>query len=180
MRYNKIMTKKEIGILAILALFVAVLVVFGIITQNERKKMTQELERIENERPVGEVPLPPEGIDFEAEVPENIIETMPDAEAPAAPGSSAKLGIYELVMTEDGFVPSQIVVNKGNVVTLKITARDAKYDFAIPYLELKMTIEEGEMRQGSFRVDTAGIFAFECQDFCPPQGIIKGAIVVKE
>ncbi len=180
MRYNKNMTKKEMGILAIIALFVAGLVTFGILTQKEQKDIVRHLEEIENNKPVGEVTLPPDGTDFVSDVPDTIVETTPDTQAPAAPGSSAKLGVYELEISENGFVPSQIVVKKGDIVGLKITARDGKYDFTIPYLEIKMTIEEGETKQGSFRADAEGIFSFECNEFCPSQGVIKGAIVVKE
>lgn len=178
--YNQYMTKKEIGILIVLSIFVVGLIVFGVMTQNERERMLKDFEKLESEKPVGEVTLPPEGSNFVSDVPNNVVETAPNAQAPAAPGSSAKLGLYEIEISKNGFVPEQLVVKKGDVVGLKITATDAKYDFIIPYLELGMVIQRGETKQGSFRADTTGIFSFECKDFCPPQGIVRGAIVVKE
>ncbi len=178
--YNQYMTKKEIGILIVLSIFVVGLIVFGVMTQNERERMVKDFEKLESEKPVGEVTLPPEGSEYVSDVPNNIVETTPNAQAPAAPGSSAKLGLYEIEISKNGFVPGQLVVKKGDVVGLKITATDAKYDFVIPYLELGMVIQRGETKQGSFRADATGIFSFECKEFCPSQGTIRGAIVVKE
>lgn len=174
------MTKREVGILVVLGIFVVLLIVFGAITKKDRERLIGNLESELSETPVTEAPLPSEEVDFVPSVPENIIETTPVAEAPAAPGSTAKLGGYEIEIRSTGFIPPQLVVKKGDVVQIKITASDGKYDFVIPYLEMSLVINEGETRQMTFRADSTGTFVFECKDFCPSGDLIRGAIVVKE
>lgn len=178
--YNHDMKKKEIGILVVLGIFVVALIVFGVMTQNERNKMFKNFQDEIDDVPVSEAPLPPEGSNFIPTVPENIIETTPLIEAPAAPGSSARFGGYEIEIRRNGFIPPQIVVKKGDAVQIKLTATDGKYDFVIPYLEMSTVVNQGETKQITLRVDTAGTFAFECKDFCPITGTLRGALVVKE
>lgn len=174
------MTKREMGILVVLGIFVAALIVFGVITRKDRDRLINNLENELSETPVAEAPLPPEEVDFVPSVPENIIETTPVVEAPAAPGSTAKFGGYEIEIRNTGFIPPQLVVKKGDVVQIKVTASDGKYDFVIPYLEMSLVINQGETRPMTFRADSVGTFVFECKDFCPSGGPLRGAIVVKE
>jgi heme/copper-type cytochrome/quinol oxidase subunit 2 len=115
---------------------------------------------------------------FTPEVPKNATETTPQAEAPAAPNVSAKLGFYDIDMSKDGFSPSSVAVKRGNLVKLRVTAVDGDYDFVIPYLEMSVSIKKGETRQVSFQADAEGTFLFECSTACPSNKKISGMLVM--
>ena len=115
---------------------------------------------------------------FTSEVPKSAVETKPVSQAPAAPGSSAKLGFYEIEISRAGFSPSTIVVKKGNLVQIKVKAIDGNYDLLIPYAEMWVDVGQGETKQISFQADAQGTFIFECKNKCPITGKVQGTLII--
>lgn len=115
---------------------------------------------------------------FTPEVPQNAVPTVPEHEAPAAPGSSASLGIFEMNVSSAGFSPSSLVVELGNLVQIRLTAVGGDYDFSMPWTGLYQKVNEGETKQISFQTTAAGTYAFECRDLCPLSGKIQGELIV--
>ena len=93
-------------------------------------------------------------------VPSNVAK--PSLVAPASPGSSSNLRLFNLKIEGDKFTPDTIIVNKGDVVSLTITAVDKNYDFTQPNLGYKKPIPKGQTGGLQFGATSVGKFTFFC------------------
>lgn len=116
---------------------------------------------------------------YSPEVPENVPLTPPKIEAPAAPGSSAMLRVFTISISQKGFDPEQIVVNRGDSLNLNIVSVDGAYDISFPDLDLYQFGEKGQTRKIAFQAQQSGVYAFLCKDHCPANTVIKGSLIVK-
>lgn len=87
---------------------------------------------------------------------------------------------FSMVAKNWDFVPSQITVNKGDNVILKITSTDVKHGISIPKLGIKADLNPGQETVVEFKADEVGTFPFFCNVFCGHgHGDMKGTILVK-
>ncbi|MCX6788855.1 MAG: cupredoxin domain-containing protein [Candidatus Jorgensenbacteria bacterium] len=114
---------------------------------------------------------------YTAEVPKNATATVPVASAPAAPGSDASLGFYNLKIDSSGFHPNSITVKKGNIIRIEVTSVDGDYDMEIPQSGMYWAIKKGEMKPFMYTAEQAGTFLFKCRDFCPAGKVFQGTII---
>lgn len=171
------MSKKQVIILVVAGVIVVVGIIFGILGRQGgifTPADKGEKQSGEGRAPLGdaEVPL------FTTEVPKDAKPTAPQAEAPATPGATEKLGIFEMRVSSNGFEPNSITVNKGDVVQIRLTAQGGDYDFTVPYGGLYTEVKEGETKQITFGATSVGTFSFMCRDFCPAGKTITGSIIV--
>ncbi|MEK7513237.1 MAG: cupredoxin domain-containing protein [Patescibacteria group bacterium] len=170
------MTKREISIVGVALLVVALGVGIALLGRNGGG----------SREPVGGLPgegAPPAAtsaapVGYAAEIPRGATLSVPEAEAPAAPGVEEKLRMFTIAMNEDGFTPKTITVNRGDVVNVTVYAEDGGYDFSVPYLGLYQSVPRGERKKVSFGANQAGTFAFGCRDRCPAVGKISGSFIV--
>jgi heme/copper-type cytochrome/quinol oxidase subunit 2 len=169
--------KKWYGIGAV-CLIVVCIVVIAIVSPKKGGVGTpvppQGLPTVPNEP--AEPTLEKEG--YVSDVPSNAVVSVPVTEAPAAPNVTEKFRSYEISITKEGYSPSSITVNKGDVIQLSLTAVDGAYDFSMPYTGLSQTFAKGERKQVSFGATSAGTFEFRCDAACPPGKIIRGQLIV--
>ncbi len=105
--------------------------------------------------------------------------TMPDGMLPLHPTGDAKLKIFGVSITKDGFNPSLIVVNQGDGVALSVKSVDGTYDIFFPALGSGTgQIEEGQSTFVSLVPPKAGEYVFECRTYCPYGNRITGKLVV--
>jgi len=172
------LTKREMIIIGVALALLAVLIAAGLYFRS------RDARKVPISSEEGALRLPKESVEelaekkYTAEIPTGTVETKPEKEAPAAPNVTAKLGIYDLLMTRNGFSPSSVTVKKGNLATISITAVDADYDVKIPYMEMWTTIKKGEKKNLSFQTNTSGTFVFECDKLCPVGGKVQGTLIV--
>jgi heme/copper-type cytochrome/quinol oxidase subunit 2 len=166
--------KKWYGIVA--ACVIVACVVLAVVLQREEPTVpgTQET-------PVA--PAGPSGPTLENEgyvsdIPQDAVVTTPAAEAPAAPNVTERFRVYGISVTVDGYTPDTIVVNKGDVVQLNLTAVDGPYDFSMPYNGLSQSMAKGETKQVNFGATAEGTFEFRCSAVCPASGTIRGKFIV--
>lgn len=174
------MSKKQIIVLTAVGVFVVIGVIVGILTRSGGETSPIEVGE-EGNGDVANSLLEDESGErsvFTSEVPQGIEPTTPAIEAPAAPDSDVKFGIFNMTVGRNGYEPSIITVKQGNLVQIRLTALDGDYDFSMPYKGLYQFVKEGETRQISFGVKTSGTFAFECRDFCPDGKKITGELIV--
>ena len=115
---------------------------------------------------------------FTSEVSKNLTPTTPAIEAPAAPNSKEKLGIFNMSVSSSGFDPAVLTVKKGNLVKINLTSVGGDYDFYMPYAGLYVSVRKGETKEISWGANTVGAFTFECRDYCPPFKKIAGSLNV--
>ncbi len=105
--------------------------------------------------------------------------TMPDGLLPLYASSTAKLKVFSVSVTKNGFSRDLIVVNQGDGVGLSVKAVDGPYDLFFPQLHFYSgQIAEGQSTFMSLVPPKAGEYDFECQTYCPYGNRITGKLVV--
>ena len=66
--------------------------------------------------------------------------------------------------------PSELVVNKGDEVVIRLTTPDVTHSFSLPRLGIRrVEVEPGHVREIRFRAEEAGEFNFWCDTICDMQ-----------
>lgn len=118
---------------------------------------------------------------YSADVPSNAKPTEAASVVAATPNPSLpiKNRTYNMSASASGFNPSSITVNAFDTITLEFTAVDGAYDFSIPYLGAYFyPIQKGQTKELILTAAGTGTFTFECKDYCPSSGPIKGTLTV--
>ncbi len=118
---------------------------------------------------------------YSAAIPTNATVTQAISVVPASPDSSllTKNRTYKISASASGFDPSSFTVNAFDTVTLDFTAVDGNYDLSIPYLGIYFyPVQKGQMKELILTPTDSGVFTFECRDYCPKSGTIKGTLTV--
>lgn len=87
---------------------------------------------------------------------------------------------FGLNIVRGQYMPSEVRVNKGDIVHIDITAMDGSYDFYQPDYGLRQTILKGQTRPVEFGASAAGTFLFYCEKCGGPEKGPTGTIVVIE
>lgn len=118
---------------------------------------------------------------YSASVPASAAPTPAQSVVAATPNPSLpiKNRTYNMSASASGFNPSSITVNAFDTITLEFTAVDGTYDFSIPYLGAYFyPVQKGQTKELILTASGAGTFTFQCRDYCPPGGAIKGTLTV--
>lgn len=163
----------QIGIIIGLVCVAAIVIVGGMLRSPAPAQLPATgMEILERAREAAATPAV-----FVPEVPRNATATTPVSSAPT-PAGNGTFGEYLIAVTAEGFQPNSIVVKKGDVAKLLITATDAPYDFLLEGYGNYLAIPRGETKKVSFMPDTVGTFLFSCRDFCPSGKKIGGTFIV--
>lgn len=81
-------------------------------------------------------------------------------------GASADLRTFEIKAENNKFSPSTIVVNELDVITIKLTAVDKKYNIFFPDFGAYKEAEKGQTAKFQFQASRYGQYKFYCQDIC--------------
>ena len=165
------MNKKEVIILIVVAILVVGIVVFGLARQGESEGNSQE--GLVN----GEEDVVEEDLGFTTEVPEDVDLSETRSIVPVLPGAEAQIRTFDLSITDNGFEPSELVVNKGDTVQINLSSIGGNYDFFIPAIGIYQTVEAGEKKRVGFQALASGTYVFQCRDLCPDDEI-KGSLIV--
>lgn len=180
------LSKSQIITLSVVALFViaeVVLFATGILKIEKPEPRT-----VENTDDSESVEPMDTGGDFTKKVPEiskdvNVNATRTKAkvevniENEQGEDSGSKVGVYNVVATDEGFDPAGLVINKGDVLEIEFSSPD-NIDFHIPAYGIYLTDKEGQ-RKVSFNASASGTYRIQCRDACPPSGPIYGQLLVK-
>ena len=169
--YNERMTRNQILIIVGLIVFLLIVVAIGVWSNKNVQTAPGTMTG------PSELPQVATSTAYTPEVPKNVTVTVPTASAPAAPDSSAQLGIFNVTIDKTGFHPSSLVVKDGNIVQIKATSLDGDYDFYIPKKEMYQMIKKGETKPLMFTANMVGTFLFECRDYCPGGQQIQGTLI---
>jgi len=64
------------------------------------------------------------------------------------------------------FVPSEIILKKGEPVVLEMTSEDTTHGFNLPDFGVRAEVKPGTVRRVSITPDKTGRFGFACDVFC--------------
>ncbi|MBI4033938.1 MAG: cupredoxin domain-containing protein [Candidatus Brennerbacteria bacterium] len=174
------MNRKQLVVLVLVGVAVIVGIVIGVFSRKGGPPPSEPsgapIAGEETGEPEVQAPVVPE---FSPETPKNAEPTKPTAaESPAAPGAEEKFGAFNMTVSSAGFNPNSITVRKGDAVQIRLTAVGGDYDFDMPYKGLYVMVPEGETKQITFGINTAGSYGFMCRDFCPQGRTISGTLIV--
>ena len=75
--------------------------------------------------------------------------------------------VFEITAKKYAFEPSQITVNKGDKVVLKIKSEDTTHGIEISnFGQKRQLIEKDKVTTVEFVADKVGIFEYRCKKFC--------------
>ena len=170
------MTKRQILIILLLVVFFGGGTIFGIFTRQGKIKLNDLLV---NESPISSQSSSSK-IYYTPDVPQNAVITPPVLEDSASPniGAEEKFRSFNLKISQNGYNPQKIVVNKDDIIELKVEAIDRNYDFNLPALGIYLSMKKGETKKTSFGVRNSGTFIFDCRDYCPLNKKINGSLIV--
>jgi len=78
------------------------------------------------------------------------------------------------------YAPNLIELKKGEAVVLEFTAVDFTHGFSIPEMKVRADLLQGQVVRVKLQPDTAGQFAFLCDNFCGSgHEEMAGTIIVK-
>ena len=112
----------------------------------------------------------------EEKVDENV--AVPLTVAKAGSTTEAMFRRFEIVAENNKFFPSEIIVNKGDVVHIDFTAMDKTYDITFPDYSMKQTAEKGEKKFLEFQALAPGKFLYYCELCGGLEGTTKGYIII--
>jgi len=124
------------------------------------------------------------------EVPKNIVApeigekpaseeiAVPETVVEAAPGAESKFRLFEIKAEKDAYIPSEVIVNQGDIVHINFTAVDKTYDLTFPDYGMKQIAKMGETKILEFQANQSGKFLYYC-DLCGGiEGKVTGHIIV--
>lgn len=78
------------------------------------------------------------------------------------------------------YTPNEIILKKGQPVTLEFTSVDFVHGFKIPDLKIRADLVPGKVTKVQLKVDKPGTYEFICDNFCGSgHEDMHGAIIVK-
>lgn len=87
---------------------------------------------------------------------------------------------FAVIAKQFEFVPGEIVVDRGDHVTIRIKSVDVTHGFAIPEYDINEMLNPGEGITVSFIADKPGNFTFFCSVPCGSgHNSMQGRLVVK-
>ena len=178
------MKKKNLYILLILIIVVVLIIVFsgsktgdkefnGNNAVEEGAEAVEEVKSLTKEDVPKDIKVPELN---EEEVDENV--AVPLTVAKAGPTTEAMFRRFEIIAENNKFVPSEIIVNKGDVVHIDFTAMDKTYDITFPDYSMKQTAEKGEKKFLEFQALAPGKFLYYCELCGGLEGTTKGYIII--
>lgn len=115
---------------------------------------------------------------YVSDVPKAAVMTKPTVEILPDTRSERSARTYAITASSLGYEPENIVVQKGDVITLELFARDGTYDLAIPGMGLYLLARMGGTKQVWFEATSQGTFAFACRDYCAGVRDMRGELVI--
>lgn len=114
--------------------------------------------------------------ELNSSAPSNVAK--PTTVAPASPGGSESIRKFDIKIQEDKFSPDTVIVNKGDIIQLSITALDKNYDFTQPDFGFKKSIPRGQTQEIGFQASAVGKFTFFCSACGGPDKGPVGYIII--
>lgn len=85
---------------------------------------------------------------------------------------------FNIVAANDTFTPNQLTAQRGQIVTIYISASDKTYDVSIPALGLSRIISKGDRKSLEFQASTFGQYVFACASYCNT-ATARGILTIK-
>ena len=185
MNGNTTYQKKPLFIIAIIVIIVVLFFLFFLSrkNQNNQPSLLKEKEKSQTEQKSQEPMYGDYKVKdiYKSETPKNAQIT--EAKYTQSISKNSEMDIksrrYELAATKNGFIPYDITVNALDTIELDFIAVDGDYDLTIPFLGTSFNaVKKGDKKRFTFQITNTGVFAFQCNQFCPEGKIIKGSFTV--
>ncbi|MEK7626669.1 MAG: cupredoxin domain-containing protein [Patescibacteria group bacterium] len=119
---------------------------------------------------------------FTSEIPKNVEPTKPSLDIPitsqSAGGNVSNYKVFSVNATASGYVPSEIVAKKGDVVEINLSASGGSYDLFSQSAGFYVSAASGKTGKITFTPSDSGTYSFSCRDMCPAGKIISGQLIV--
>lgn len=97
-----------------------------------------------------------------------------------AAAAKTKERVIKIEARKFRYAPNLIELKKGEAVVLEFSAVDFTHGFSVPEMKVRADLLQGQVVRVKLRPDTAGQFAFLCDNFCGSgHEEMAGTIIVK-
>jgi plastocyanin len=72
---------------------------------------------------------------------------------------------YYIKVENDKFMPSKVIVNQGDIISIKFFAVDKDYDIQLPDYNMSKGLKQKEPSAFEFEANMTGLFRYYC-DLC--------------
>ena len=97
----------------------------------------------------------------------------------ASPTTDAKLRFFEIKADKNKFEPQTIIVNRLDLIDIKLTAVDKEYDITIPDFGIFQKANKGETKPIQFQATAEGKYTYYCNSCGGLKSGAIGYIIVK-
>lgn len=118
------------------------------------------------------------GVDTKLSEAEQKEIALPTVVVPAAPGSDNKYRNFSVVVNNNVFEPSKIIVNVGDNVYVDFTALDKDYDIVFPSYDQMQVVKKGQTKPLIFQALGEGSFTYYCSACGGPEAGPKGSFII--
>ncbi len=89
--------------------------------------------------------------------------------------------VIRIVAQRFSYTPSEIVLKKGEAVTLELEALDFAHGFNVPDLGIRADLVEGQVTRVQLTPEKSGVYEFHCDNFCgADHEQMDGKIIVQD
>lgn len=89
--------------------------------------------------------------------------------------------VIRIVAQRFAYTPSEIVLKKGEAVTLELEALDFAHGFSVPDLGIRADLVEGKVTLVRLTPEKSGVYEFHCDNFCgADHEQMDGKIIVQD
>ena len=81
----------------------------------------------------------------------------------SGPGGEAALRDFEIRAEGGKYFPDKVVVNDGDIITVKLTAVDGDYNIFFPDFGSYLAAKQGETKKTQFQATPFGQYRFHCE-----------------
>lgn len=102
----------------------------------------------------------------------------PQLVVPSRQGSETNLRVFNIEGRGNEFVPSEVIVYRGDIVRINFIALDKDYDFIIPDYGFRKVIAKGEKDAVEFQATDEGKYVYYCEVCGGLDSSAKGYITI--
>lgn len=103
---------------------------------------------------------------------------VPSDVVPVRPGSESQRRVFNISVSAQAFSPAEIIVKKGDTITINVTAVDGNRDLTQPDFGFSLNIPKGETKLLQMDATTPGKFIFYCKSCGGPESGPIGSIII--
>lgn len=176
------MSRKQTIVVAAFAFVVIIGVLIGVFYENNQLGPENQSFYNKDKKQVNTNIIPEAPIEFSSEVPKNATTSKSSIEIPIINKPTGNdinaYKIFTIQVSKNGYNPSEITIQKGNVVEFQLSSNGGDFDMFSSSAGFYVVAKNGVVGKITFTPSEVGTYLFSCRDYCPSGEKISGQLIV--